>query len=155
MPVRLTGGCHVRKEGVIAHRIRALAAAAALLTMLTACASPATGGESSASCTAALSFGGETYYGTSLRTHPPYTWVARISAAHMHEIGSGEFPPCRDTNHSTDQVQSVQVARIDGVDPGTAVAVLPHGDVFIKRPSLPLIQAVLKSAHGIRWDYSS
>ena len=112
-------------------------------------------GESSASCTAALSFGGETYYGTSLRTHPPYTWVARISAAHMHEIGSGEFPPCRDTNHSTDQVQSVQVARIDGVDPGTAVAVLPHGDVLIKRPSLPLIQAVLKSAHGIRWDYSS
>jgi hypothetical protein len=151
----------------MAHGIRALAAAAALLIVLTACASAATGGGgestatgggggSSASCAATLSFGGEMYYGTSLRTHPPYTWVARISAAHMHEIGSGEFPPCRDTNHSTDdQGQSVQVARIDGVDTGTAVAVLPHGDVFVKRLSLPLIQAVLKSAHGIRWDYSS
>ena len=144
----------------MAHGIRALATSATMLIVLTACASTATrggsGSGSSASCTAALSFGDETYYGTSLRTHPPYTWVARISAAHMHEIGSGEFPPCRDTNYANDdQGQSVRVARIDGVDPGTAVAVLPHGDVFVQRLSLSLIQAVLKSAHGIRWDYSS
>ena len=142
----------------MAHGIRALATSATMLIVLTACASTATrgGSGSSASCTAALSFGGESYYGTSLRTHPPYTWVARISAAHMHEIGSGEFPPCRDTNYANDHGQSVRVARIDGVDPGTAVAVLPPGDVFVQRLSLSLIQAVVpKSAHGIRWDYSS
>jgi hypothetical protein len=47
------------------------------------------------------------------------------------------------------------VASIDGVDPGTAVAVLPHGDVFVRQLSLTVINSVLKSARGIRWDYSS
>jgi hypothetical protein len=109
--------------------IRLLAAAAALMILVTACAgTPTAGGvESSASCVATLSFRGHLYAGTSLRTHPPYNRVGRISAGHMHEIGAGVFPPCRDTNHSTDQAQSVRVARIDGVDPGTAVAVLPAG----------------------------
>jgi len=142
------------------YRIRALAAAAVLLVVLAGCAPAIKGADrssisSSASCAAVLQFRGQTYGGSSLRTHPPYTWVARIDAAHLHEIGRGQFPPCRDTNYSTDQGQTVTVARIDGVDPGIAVAVLPEGSVFVKDLSLSVIKSVLKSARGIRWDYSS
>jgi hypothetical protein len=144
----------------MARRIGTLAAAAVLLIMITACTSAIKGNDghgvsSSASCTAALKFRGQLYYGSSLRTHAPYTRIARISAAHLHALGSGQFPPCQDTNHSTDEApQPVQVARIDGVDPGTAVAVLPQGSVFVKRLSLTVINSVLKSARGIRWDFS-
>ena len=134
-------------------RIRLLAVAAALMILVSACAGTTTGSGSSASCTAALSFRGHLYAATSLRTHPPYDQVGRISAAHMHGIGTGVFPPCRDTNHSADQALSVRVARIDGVDPGTAVAVLPRGDVFVK--SFTAILAVLASTRGIRRDESS
>lgn len=41
------------------------------------------------------------------------------------------LPACSDTNHSADQDQSVPVARVDGVDPGTAVAQYPFGLVFV------------------------
>lgn len=141
--------------------IRALAAVAALLVVLAGCTSAIKGAgrsgiSSSASCAAVLKFRGQSYRGSSLRTHSPYTRVARIDAAHMHQLGSGEFPPCQDTGPSTAAyATSVQVASIDGVDPGTAVAVLPHGDVFVRQLSLTVINSVLKSARGIRWDYSS
>jgi hypothetical protein len=46
------------------------------------------------------------------------------------------------------------VARIDGVDPGTAIAMYPHGNVFVRELPLPVMHAVLKSVRGIRWDYS-
>jgi hypothetical protein len=143
------------------YRIRALSAAGVLLVVLAACTPAIKGADrggitSAASCAAVLKFRGQSYSGSSLRTHPPYTRVARIVSAHMHLIGSGEFPPCQDTNHSSGEVaQPVQVASIDGVDPGTAVAVLPHGDVFVRQLSLTVIDSVLKSARGIRWDYSS
>ena len=138
------------------HRIRPLAATAALLILLTGCAS-ASGSSisSSASCTAQLTFRGRAYAGSSLRTHPPYTRIARIEVAHMHVIGTGVIPACRDTNHSTDQDQSVPVARIDGVDPGIAIATYRDGGVFVHGLTLPVIRKVLKSARGIRWDYSS
>jgi hypothetical protein len=145
----------------MARRIGTLVAAAVLLIVVTACTSAIKGNggrdvSSSASCAAVLKFRGQLYYGSSLRTHAPYTRVARISAAHLHELGGGQFPPCQDTNHSTDEVpQPVQVARIDGVDPGTAVAVLPRGSVFVRQLSLTVINSVLKSARGIRWDFSS
>jgi hypothetical protein len=112
----------------MAHRIRpsaAAAAVAALLIMLTACSSPATSVSSSGSCVAAIRFRGHTYGGSSLRTHPPYTRSARIAVVHMHVMGTGVIPACRDTNHSTDQDRPVPVARIDGVDPGLAVATYP------------------------------
>jgi hypothetical protein len=142
-------------------RVIGLLATAALLVLVTACTSAVKGNggrgvSSSASCAAVLKFRGQLYYGSSLQTHAPYTRVARISAGHLHELGGGQFPPCQDTNHSTAEVpQPVQVARIDGVDPGTAVAVLPQGSVFVKQLSLTVINSVLKSARGIRWDFSS
>ena len=139
------------------HRIRALAAAIVVLAGLAGCTAGRSGVSSSADCTAMLRFRGQTYGGSSLRTHPPYDRVARISAAHLHPIGSGVFPPCQDTGPSApaEHALSVQLARIDGVDPGTAVAVLPDGSVFIKSASLAVIKSVLKNARGIRWDYSS
>ena len=139
----------------MANRIGPLAAAAVLLVLVTGCAAASGSIGSSASCTAQLRFRGHTYAGSSLRTHPPYTQVARIPKAHMHVIGTGVLPACRDTNHSTDQDQSVPVARIDGVDPAIAVAQYPFGLVFVKELSLATINTVLKSAHGIRWDSSS
>ena len=134
--------------------IRPLAAAGAVLLLLTACASTATNISSGASCAAVLHFRGHIYYGSSLRTHPPYTRVARIPVAHMQVIGPGVIPACRDTNHSTDQDRSVPIARIDGVDPGLAIAQYPFGLVFVNKLSFATINAVLKSARGIRWDYS-
>ena len=138
------------------HRIRSLAAVVAVLTVLAGCTAGRSGVSSSADCAAMLKFRGQTYGGSSLRTHPPYDRVARISAAHMHQIGRGVFPPCQDTGPSApaEHGLSVRVARIDGVDPGTAVAVLPDGSVFIKSATLAMIKSVLKNARGIRWDYS-
>jgi Family of unknown function (DUF6281) len=151
--VRLTGSRI--EEAAMTHRIRPLAATAALLILLTACAAASGSTGSAASCTAQLTFRGQAYAGSSLRTHPPYTRIARIEVAHMHVIGTGVIPACRDTNHSTDQDQSVPVARIDGVDPGIAIATYPDGGVFVHGLTLPVISTVLKSARGIRWDYSS
>jgi len=85
------------------------------------------------------------------RTHPPYTRSARIAVAHMHVIGTGVIPACRDTNHSTDQDRPVPVARIDGVDPGLAVATYPDGAVYVNALTSGVINKVLKSARGIRW----
>lgn len=137
-------------------RIWALAAAVVVLAGLAGCTAGRSGVSSSADCAAMLKFRGQTYGGSSLRTHPPYDRVARISAAHLHPIGRGVFPPCQDTGPSApaEHALSVQVARIDGVDPGTAVAVLPDGSVFIRSASLAVIKSVLKNARGIRWDYS-
>ena len=138
----------------MAHRIGPLATAAVLLFLLSACASSGSS-VSEMSCTAQLTFHGQTYAGSSLRTHSPYTRVARIAAAHMHVVGTGVIPACRDTNHSTDQDQPVPVARIDGVDPAIAIATYPDGAVFVRALTLSVINTVLKSARGIRWDYSS
>ena len=138
----------------MAHRIGPLATAAVVLFLLTACATSGSS-VSEASCTAQLTFRGQTYAGSSLRTHSPYTRVARIAAAHMHVVGTGVIPACRDTNHSTDQDQSVPVARIDGVDPAIAIATYPDGAVFVRALTLSVINTVLKSARGILWDYSS
>ena len=92
-----------------------------------------------------------TYGGSSLRTHPPYTRSARIAVVHMHVMGTGVIPACRDTNHSTDQDRPVPVARIDGVDPGLAVATYPDGAVYVNALTSGVINKVLKSARGIRW----
>jgi hypothetical protein len=83
------------------------------------------------------------------------TRIARITVAHMHVIGTGVIPACRDTNHSTDQDRSIPVARIDGVNPGIAIASYPDGAVYVHALTLAVINKVLKSARGIRWDYSS
>ena len=130
----------------MAHRSRLLApatAAAALLGLLAACASTPASVSSSASCAAILHFRGQTYYGSALRTHSPYTRTGRVPKAHMHVIGTGVLPACRDTNHSTDQDRSVPVARIDGVDPDIAVAQYlahyPFGLVFVNKLSLTTV----------------
>ena len=129
----------------MAHRIRPLAAAAAAgaADPAGACASTPASVCSSASCAAILHFRGQTYYGEALRTHSPYTRTGRVPKAHLHVIGTGVLPACRDTNHSTDQDRSVPVARIDGVDPGIAVAQYlahyPFGLVFVNKLSLTTI----------------
>jgi hypothetical protein len=142
--MRLISGCE--EEAGMAHRIRPLAAAtaaAALLILLAACASTPASVSSSASCAAILHFRGQTYYGSALRTHSPYTRTGRVPKAHMHVIGTGVIPACRDTNHSTDRDRTVPVARIDGVDPGVAVAQYlahyPFGLVFVNKLSLTTI----------------
>jgi hypothetical protein len=102
---------------------------------------------------AQLRFRGQLYHGSSLRTHPPYTWVARIPAEHMTEIGTGVIPGGRCATVVPDR--SVPVASIEGVDPGIAIAMLPHGSVFVAELSLDVIRSVVASAAAMRWDYSS
>ena len=117
--------------------IRPLAAAGAVLLLLTACASTATNISSGASCAAILHFRGQTYYGEAPKTRSPYTQTGRVQKAHMHVIGTGILPACRDTNHSAnDHDLPVPVARIDDVDPGTAVAQYPWGLVFVNQLAL-------------------
>lgn len=137
--------------GAVIRGIRLLVVAAVLTGVLTACSVTVETG-SSASCAATLKFRGQVYGGTSLRTHPPYDRIGRIPAAHMHEIGSGELPPCNDTNDAHDPAQQVRVARIDGVDPQVAVAVFPDGSVYL-RPAATLPRALV-SAPWIRWTES-
>ena len=117
--------------------IRPLSVAGAVLLLLTACASTTTNISSGASCAAVLHFRGQTYYGEALKTSSPYTQTGRVPKAHLHVIGTGILPACRDTNHSAnDHDRSVPVARIDGVDPETAVAQYPWGLVFVHNLSL-------------------
>jgi len=70
----------------MAHRNRLLAAATAagaLLGLLAACASTPASVSSSASCAAILHFRGQTYYGSALRTHSPYTRTGRVPKARI------------------------------------------------------------------------
>jgi hypothetical protein len=107
--------------------------------------------------TAQLRFRGQLYHGSTLRTNPPYTWVARIPVEHMHEIGTGVVPGGRGCSNLSAPIPdwSVTVAAIGGVDPETAVAIYPEGLVYVKELSLSVIRCVAESARGIRWDYSS
>jgi hypothetical protein len=67
-----------------------------------------------AACAAAVVRGGVTYYGTIVRRGVP-----RGASA-----GTGELPPCRDTNvASTEPAQTVDLDSIQGVDPELAVLV--------------------------------
>jgi hypothetical protein len=106
---------------------------------------------------AQLRFRGQLYHGSTLRTNPPYTWVARIPVEYMHEIGTGMIPGGRGCTNLSAAIpdRSLAVAAIDGVDPETAVARYPDGIVYVRELSLPSIRSVVQSARGIRWDYSS
>ena len=73
----------------MAHRNRPLAAAAAaaaLLIPLAGCASTPASVSSSASCTAILHFRGQTYYGSALRTHSPYTLTGRVPKCNVFQF---------------------------------------------------------------------
>lgn len=134
----------------VVRSLRLLAGAAVLLGAATACSAGGTV-SSGASCAALLTFRGQVYQAITLRTHPPYDRVGRVPAAHRHEIGTGVRPPCQDTNRPDDATpaQAVGVARIDGVDPGVAVAMLPYGTVFVR--SGATAPATLTSASWIQW----
>ena len=133
-------GVFIRKKG-------ALVGVAALACAVAGCS--AGGGSSSASCLAVMSFNGHVYVGTTLRTHAPYNKVGEIPQSHLHRLGKGTIPPCNDTNGSSGTARSVQVARISQVDPATAVAVAPGGDVYLRRGAA--IPAILTKARWIRW----
>lgn len=126
-----------------------LAAGAAMVALVTACS--ASGGNSSGSgaCAATIKFHGATYLGNSLRTHPPYNKIGEIPRSHLERIGSGVIPSCADGSNGSTAAERVNVARISGVNPVTAIAVLPDGRVFLRRGAA--MPAVLKSAAWIRW----
>ena len=113
----------------------------------------ASGGQtgSGASCAALLKFRHETYVGTSLRTHPPYNQLGTIPRSHLQDIGIAVEPACVDTNHpgQQDTPVPVKVARIDGVSPAIAIAVLPRGNVYIAQGAR--IPGQLQKARWVRW----
>jgi hypothetical protein len=120
--------------------------------VVAACAAPAgKSGSSSPSCAAMLTFRGRVYGGTTLRTHAPYDKTGVIPLSHLHEIGKATQPPCNDTGRTSPstQLQQVEVARIDEVDPGTAIALFPTGYVYLMRGAA--IPPVLTTAPWVRW----
>jgi hypothetical protein len=120
--------------------------------VLTACAAPAGNlGSSSAACAATLTFRGRVYVGTTLRTHPPYDETGVIPVSHLHRIGKAIRPACNDTGRKSPSTrpQSVQVARIDEVDPGTAIAVFPTGHVYLIHGAT--VPPVLSAAPLVNW----
>lgn len=133
-----------------------LASIVAVGFVVTACAVPAGGpGSSAPLCTAMLTFRGQVYVGTTLRTHPPYDKTGVIPVSHLHEIGTATQPACDDTGAKSPgaQPQRVQVARIDQVDPGTAIAALPTGNVYLIHGAA--VPSVLTTAPWVRWYSTS
>jgi len=117
-------------------------------------ATSTTGTGGAASCAAVVRFHDQVYVGTSLRTHPPYDRIGLIPPAHLHRIGIGDRPPCVDTNHPSvdDTPTAVQVGRIDEVSPAVAIAVLPGGDVYLRRGAA--VPHVLTTARWVHWILS-
>lgn len=134
-------------------RTARLAAAIAMAGLgLTACTTSAgNSGNSSPACAAILKFDGHIYTGTSLRTHPPYDETGLIPVSHLREIGTATRPACHDTNtvNTTDKPERVEIARIDNIDPGVAVAEFPRGDVYFKRGAK--LPTALTAAPWIHW----
>lgn len=131
-------------------RLAAAVATAGLL--LVACTATAGNtGHSSAACVASLTFRGQTYTGTSLRTHPPYDEIGLVPLPHLHKIGTATLPACHDTNSTStvDRPWQIEIARIDTIDPGIAIAEFPRGGVYVRHgATLPV---TLTTAPWIRW----
>jgi hypothetical protein len=121
--------------------------AAALACLALGCSTGTT--SSGGSCLALMHFRGHVYLGATLRTHAPYTKRGEIPRSHLRTIGLGLTPACNDTNGSRDTAQTVHVARISRVDPSVAVAVLPRGDVYVRRGET--VPGWLTRAPWIRW----
>lgn len=133
-------------------RVCWLAVATAAGFTIAGCA--ASTGNSSAACASLLTFHGQAYVGTTLNTHPPYDKEGLVPSSHLRKIGKATQPACHDTNvtgadNPGSQPQQVEVARIDEVDPGVAIAILPRGNVYLKRGAA--LPGVLTTAPWIHW----
>lgn len=136
------GGVRIR------HAFR-VAVGVALIGVMAGCSAASSGSGDSGSCAAVVEFRGASYIGY-LTSAPPARRVAEIPRSHMHVLGSGEIPSCSEANGSTIGAQSVEVARISGVNPSIAVAVLPHRFVYIRRGAV--LPPILKRPAGwILW----
>lgn len=115
--------------------MRATTAAVLMAAALTACAQ---GGGSSGGCMATLEFRDATYFGTSLVRNPPFDRSGRIPPSKLQRIGNAVIPPCNDTgtvpeiDGQREMPEAVGVARIYGVDPSVAVAVVPARTVYVR-----------------------
>ena len=134
---------------------RALALAGLAAVAAAGCSGESTGSpghaSGAASCAAVLRFRDETYVGTSLRTSPPHNRLGTIPRSRLQDIGVAVEPACTDTNHPepADTPVPVRVARIDGVSPAIAIAVLPRGNVYIAQGAR--IPGRLQNARWARW----
>jgi hypothetical protein len=137
-------------------KISPLASIVAAGFVVAACAAPAgNSGNSSPACAAMLTFRGRVYLGTTLSTNPYDNKLGVIPVSHLHEVGTATRPACDDTGRKSPgtQPQRVQVARIDQVDPGTAIALFPAGRVYVMRGAA--VPRVLITAPWVRWHSTS
>lgn len=100
-------------------------------------------------CKAVLNFRAGEYWGGSLNTPSRPNQIGQVPRAHMHSIGIGTIPPCKDTNHSQDVTRRVAIARIEGVNPRVAVADYDTGDVYARNGAQPPKRLVKEP--WIRW----
>ncbi|HEX9031880.1 MAG TPA: DUF6281 family protein [Streptosporangiaceae bacterium] len=110
-----------------------VSAVVAVTATLTSCGTGTVGG-SSAACAAVVSWHSHLYWGINRRVLP----------SHLRPLAMADIPACRDTNHSSgEHAIPVRLARIDGIRPAAAVAVLPRGTVFVRHRTD--LSAVLRS----------
>jgi hypothetical protein len=88
-------------------------------------------------------------YLVALLDHQPGDKTGEIPRSHLRALGLGHIPACNDTNGSQETAQTVRVAGISHLDPSVAVAVLPAGDVYLRRGER--VPGWLTRAPWIRW----
>jgi hypothetical protein len=131
----------------VSRKIKSLAAACALVSAAAGCSGSvgSTSGDSG-SCAAEMHFRGSLYLGAGWARANK---VAEIPMSHLHRLGNGTVPPCHESGQSSRTAQLIGVARISGVEPATALAVLPEGFIYLRRGAA--LPNVLKSARWINW----
>ena len=103
---------------------------------------------------AIIDFDGHRYFGTSMRSRPPYDRTGRIPVDHLEEIGTGTRPPGRCTNHSRREgPRPERVARIDGVSTAVAIATFPGGRVYRREEAT--LPVTLTEAPWVEWLLSN
>ena len=116
-------------------RIGVVAVVAAVAILAAGCASNPCGSRGGAgSCVAILKSRHRLYLGTAVRIHSHRSGHATASEPRLHKIGVAVQPACIDTNcsSSADVPEHVEVARIEGVDPTSAIVMLRWGFIYVR-----------------------
>jgi hypothetical protein len=131
----------------VSRKIKSLATACALVSAAAGCSVSvgSTSGDSG-SCAAEMHFQGSLYLGAGWARANK---VVEIPRSHLHRLGNGTVPPCHESGQSSRTAQLIGVARISGVEPAIALAVLPEGFIYLRRGAA--LPNVLKSARWINW----
>lgn len=103
-------------------------------------------------CTGGLTADGRTYYLAPLTSNPNANVYLSVPVRHMHKTVTATMAPCNDSGGRPAKVSRVQVARIDSVDPATAIAIYSTGDVYLRQGAK--LPSVLKTASWVQRQHA-